>query len=282
MESVSSPRNLGIGILNISAQIGVNNYVMEQIMFDAGDLSRVVRLLGDLALADGTVQTRRRLLVERLAELIGAFAWFWAAGRVDEKTGAPIALDFLCGGLTAWQLAGFIKASSDTVDPLPVNEGMVQLLSEGKHFTRDRQDMVDDDSWYGHRAVRNLLIKRGIEHILYTIMPTDHHTYAGVGFMGRRGTPPFTKKERRIVHIVTSEVRWLTDYAVSSPSSHKVQQLSPRLRTVLSLLLDAFSCDQIADMLRLSPFTVREYMSDIYRHFSVQGHIELIHAFRYS
>jgi len=250
-------------------------------MFDAVDLSRIVRLLGDVALVDGTLQARRRLLVERLAELIGAFAWFWVAGQVDEKTGAPMALNFLCGGLTDWQLAGFIKASSDTVDPLPVNDGMVQLLSEGKHFTLDRQDLVDDDRWYGHRAVRNLLIERGIEHILYTMMPTDNHAYAGVGFMRRQGTPSFTKKERRIVHIVTSEVRWLTDHAVNHPGSHKAQQLSPRLRTVLSLLLDAFSCDQIADMLDLSSFTVREYMSDIYRHFSVQSHTELIHAFRY-
>ena len=250
-------------------------------MFDEDDLSRIVRLLGEVALVDGTLLTRRSLLAEKLAELIGAFAWFWAAGRVDEKTGAPIALDVLYGGLTDWQLAGFIKASSATVDPLPVNGGMVQLLSEGRHFTRNRQDLVDDDRWYGHRGVRNLLVKRGIDHILYTMMPTDNHAYAGVGFLRRRGTAPFTKKERRIVHIVTSEVRWLTDHAVNHPSFHKAQQLSPRLRTVLSLLLDALSCDQIADMLGLSPLTVREYMSDIYRRFRVQSHMELIHAFRH-
>ncbi|MDA8377552.1 MAG: LuxR C-terminal-related transcriptional regulator [Planctomycetia bacterium] len=45
--------------------------------------------------------------------------------------------------------------------------------------------------------------------------------------------------------------------------------LPPRLRRVLPLLLQGVDIKCIAEVLNLSPYTVQEYVQDIYRHFGV-------------
>ena len=62
---------------------------------------------------------------------------------------------------------------------------------------------------------------------------------------------------------------------------HEKGQLSPRERVVLIMLVEAHDKDKIADLLHLSPHTVKDYMKTIYKHFSVSSQLELIHRFRF-
>ena len=55
--------------------------------------------------------------------------------------------------------------------------------------------------------------------------------------------------------------------------------LSPRLRTVLGLMMDGQTAKRIAFHLELSEHTVRGYVQDIYRHFGVNGRAELMRRF---
>ncbi len=54
----------------------------------------------------------------------------------------------------------------------------------------------------------------------------------------------------------------------------------PPRQSVLTLLLEGYLCAEIAECYSLSPHTVKGYIRDIYRHFSVHSQLALIRLFR--
>lgn len=52
--------------------------------------------------------------------------------------------------------------------------------------------------------------------------------------------------------------------------------LSPRQRVVLNLLLEGMGRKQIAHQLKIAENTVSGYIKEIYRHFSVNSHAQLV------
>lgn len=76
--------------------------------------------------------------------------------------------------------------------------------------------------------------------------------------------PPFTVRQRRIAHIVLSEVDWL-HYAELPPDRGRgVPDLSPRQRMVLVLLLEGRSKVEISELLHISPHTTHDHTKAIY------------------
>ncbi len=72
-----------------------------------------------------------------------------------------------------------------------------------------------------------------------------------------RGRPAFTARQRRIAHIVLSEVDWLHYAELPPDRGRAVPALSPRQRVVMVLLLlEGRSRDEIARLLHISPHTV--------------------------
>ena len=70
----------------------------------------------------------------------------------------------------------------------------------------------------------------------------------------------------KIRKLIEDELTRQRSAADNSPIS---ANLPPRLRRVLPLILQGTDIPQIAKALNLSPYTVREYIQDIYRHFGV-------------
>jgi DNA-binding NarL/FixJ family response regulator len=59
----------------------------------------------------------------------------------------------------------------------------------------------------------------------------------------------------------------------------RVPELSPRLWLVHEMLLQSYGRKEIADHLGLSMHTVSGYMKEVYRHFDVQSHAQLVARF---
>jgi DNA-binding CsgD family transcriptional regulator len=115
---------------------------------------------------------------------------------------------------------------------------------------------------------------------MYAITPLGGQNFYGLGFFRGNGQPPFSEQQRQIVFFLTTEVCGLVNSGIPVERGDRLAQLSPRMRSVLSLLLDGYRCREIAELYHLSPHTVKGYIRDLYRHFDVTSQFSLIHHFR--
>lgn len=243
------------------------------------DVRAMVRLLGEVAVVEGDAAAKRRRLMEDLCELAEGDGWVWTINQVDVEHEIPISVGLLHGGLSEQQVAAWAESSQENVVPLPENAPLTELVLAGKHFTRTREQIVPDDAWYQNPTVRAYRLDVGLDHFLYSIYPLEPRLISAIGLYRRRGRPPFTPRQRRIVHIVTSEVKWLHYAGLPHDKGQSVPQLSPRLRAVLVLMLEGHDRKRIASLLGISPHTAADHMKAIYRHFGVSSQLALIRRF---
>ena len=245
------------------------------------DVRAIVRLLADVAVVGGDFAEQKQALMCGLQRLIDADGWLWSITAVEPETRKPICTGLLHSGLTEDQLTGWLDASQSNCPP-PEDEPCFHLTREGKHFTRTRQQLIGDTEWYSHPAVVRHRLQRGLDHFLYSVYPLNEpEMFSAIGFFRHVGREAFTERESRIAHILLSEVEWLHYAELSGERERKVPELSPRERVVLIMLVEAHDKDRIADLLHLSPHTVKVYMKAIYKHFGVSSQLELIHRFRF-
>ena len=252
----------------------------EETSISEGELRAIVKLLGDVAVVEGGLEVKRRCLMQGLNDLIESDGWLWTIGQVDADSDAPMNFEHLYNGISSKQTAAMLDSPSDTADPSPDDKHLAALVGEGKHFTRTRQQLVDDDQWYSSNNVKTYRLNHGLDNCMYSITPLDSGGFTGVGFFRKVGREPFSERQRRIAHVVTTEVRWLVESDLPAEYGGLLAALTPRLRTVFTLLVDGYGCDEVAELLNLSPHTVKGYMKEVYKHFEVRSQIKLIRLFK--
>lgn len=246
------------------------------------DVRAIVRLLADVAIVDGGTDEKKQALMDGLRRLVDADGWLWSMTRVDFDTQTPMSVGLLHGGLTDEQITGWIEASQVASTPPPEDAPLAEELKQNRHFTRTRQQVVSDAQWYAHPSVQRYRLRQGIDHFLYSIYPLDDPSeISAIGLFRLRGRPPFSDRDRRLAHILLSEVKWL--HYADFPKDHGVlvPELSPRQRVILVMLIEARDKDEIAKLLHISPHTVKDHIKAVYRHFQVNSQLELIRRFRY-
>ena len=159
-------------------------------------------------------------------------------------------------------------------------DGWIWTVDRVDHKINTPMQLVDDETWYNNANTQTYFLQHGVDHCMYAITPFENPGFSGIGFFRITGCPPFSERQRRVVHVVTTEVRWLYDTPLVTDHGPAVEALTPRLRSVLTLLLDGYLCKEIADLLHLSPHTVKGYIRDIYRHFNVKSQLSLIRLYR--
>jgi DNA-binding CsgD family transcriptional regulator len=243
------------------------------------DARDMVRLLGRIASAPETLPARKRLLMEGLSELIDADGWLWSVTRVLHDQSRPVSIGLLHGGLTDAQIAGWLEASQSNCPP-PEDVPLAKEVLRGQHFTRTRQQVVPDEVWYTHPTVQRHRLAVGIDHFLYSIYPVPtSDVLSCLGFYRHKDRDPFTDRQRRLAHIITSEIPWLHEAGVPHDRGVSVPQLPPRRRAVLIMLLDGHDRKAIARLLRVKPTTAKEHIEAVYAHFGVSSQVELICRF---
>ena len=247
--------------------------------FSDDDVAAMIRLLGEIAGNDRDLAGKKRSLMQGLAELLEADGWLWTATRVRVDDDQPISMGAIYGGLTDQQFAGWVEASQVAKPPPPEDGPLTELFVQGRHFTRTRQQVVDDRQWYDHPAVQRYRIRRGIDHFLYSVFPVDARLCSALGFFRRVGQEPFGERQRRICHMVSANVRWMHLASFPEHAGVDVPVLSPRQRTVLVHLLDGKTKREISRLLNLSEPTVGEHITKIYRHFGAGSQVELMRYF---
>ena len=252
----------------------------QDILIPQEDVVKIVQLLGNIAGMQTGLQEKKQALMTQLSQILQADGWLWSATQVISEQQRPFSVGVIYGGLTEKEFAGWVEASQMASQQPPEDRPLTVLYSEGRHFTRTRQQVVPDDIWYSHPTVKQFRLDRGIDHFLYSIYPLSPSHCSAIGFFRRIGKMPFTDIQRRLCHIVFSNVKWLHEASFPDHKGESCKHLSPRLRTVLLFLLDGKQKDEIADLLYISPNTAKTHIQNIYRHFSVTSQVELIRHFQ--
>ena len=92
--------------------------------------------------------------------------------------------------------------------------------------------------------------------------------------------PAFAKRDCQLVHLIVSNVRWLFEASLSTHTGAAEPELSPSRQRVLTLMLQGLPRREIAKRLHLSPHTVKDHTTAIYRHYQVNSHVELMRFFQ--
>lgn len=248
---------------------------------DEADVRAIVRLLAEVAVFQGDHPARKRLVMEGLSQLVQADGWLWTMTKVDFPTNTPISIGLLHGGLTDEQVTGWIEAGQSISPPSPDSVPLTDILRKGRHFTRTRQQVVSDKEWYESANVRRNRLERGIDHFLYSIYPLDEPgVISAIGMFRHTGREAFSLRESRIAHILLSEIDWLHRIEMPENKGDGVPQLTPRQRTVLIMLIEGRSTKEIAKLLHITEYTVKDHVKAIYKQFKVSSQIALISRFR--
>ena len=219
--------------------------------------------------------------MEGLCEQVSADAWVWTLGPQMKPNKAQVFVGFLKSGFDDERFSRYLKAVEHPDMAFIASRFAEEIAKNKSHTTMRRQD-IDLEQQTETSPVGALWDDADIGSLMLSAHPLDEDTVSIVGMYRRKNEPIFSKLERQLVHIVLSEVPWLHEMGWPEDRGVKVPRLYPKQRLVLNLLLDGMSRKKIADKLSLSENTIAGYAKDVYRHFGVNSHVELMRRFLHS
>ncbi len=238
----------------------------------------IVGCLAYLAGIDADRLTKRRLLIEKLAEIIAADAWFWAVVARATPGKLPTFSVLMKGGFSDERFAKYMQAQEHP-DMIRFNGPLFAEMSEKQtHLTRLRQQL-DPEGDFPRSKVYTLWKAANLGPLIFSVWPKGDREMGVAAFFRDFDCHLFEERERWIVHVLLADVAWLHDKWEDGPHD-AMRDLPPRLHTVTNLLLQGMSRKLIAGELNISIHTVNDYVKDIFRRFETHSTGELIQRFR--
>jgi len=238
----------------------------------------MISLLSDVAALNGNIAAKRKHLMDGLCVLTKADSWYWTMMGDIETEKAPAHTIFLKNGFSDHEFSAYLK-TQEHPDMKWMTAPFLEALnhSEGQ-ITRLGSQVTSLDR-LSQSSILPLLLEAGIGQVILSGRPTSSGQLSVI-VMGRKGgRDDFTLLESRIAHILLSEVRWLHDESWPEHPREGISNLSPRLRTVLTLLLQGCGRKQIASDLEISIHTLGDYVKELYAVFGVHSQAELLRRF---
>ena len=237
----------------------------------------MMRLVADVTGLHADHAKAKRCLMDGLCRLIGADRWLWALTHLGPG-GANTHLFFQYGGFSEQEFSHLAQAADHpdlAVLMAPFSE---ELAARRTHLTKLRQEMDPSDN-FATTEVEEFFLKAGVRPLMLSALPLNERCQSFIAIYREKHRQEFTEREKRITHILLTEVTWLHGLGWPEDMGMSVPNLPPRHRTVLNLLLDGHSRKEIAIRLGISIHTVSDYVKQIYAAFGVQSHAELIRRF---
>ena len=241
------------------------------------DVRALVRLLGEVASADGPPDHKKRLLMDGLCRLIEADFWVWTLWTPAPIGQAEGYAPFQHGGFSPERYALYRSAIDHPLVSEVIGHFESELLEKHTHLTRTLA-LFDTENRLPNTEVGHLLADAGIGPIMISCRPLDDGARSAIGLYRHDGRAHFGEREANLAHIVLSEVPWLhfQNGPRREPAASSAPRLSKSERAVLELLAEGAGRKAIASRLSLSEHTVNDYVKAVYRHFSVNSQSRLI------
>ncbi|MEZ5326899.1 MAG: hypothetical protein R3F19_17760 [Verrucomicrobiales bacterium] len=196
----------------------------------------MVRLLGDVASVQGALAEKRRQLMDGLCEIISADRWYWSmVGEIDPNRN-PAHTIFLQNGFTDEEFVAYLKTQEHPDIKWMTAPFFEKLAASRGQLTRTGQQL-DPENRLAQADILPLMLQAGVGAVILSGRATCTGQMSGIFIARRLGRNLFSPLEARIAHIVLSEVGWLHDGSWPEYPREGISSLSPRLRTVLTLLL---------------------------------------------
>jgi DNA-binding CsgD family transcriptional regulator len=245
---------------------------------DVRDAYRLIGECRDLG-ADPTLWHRRML--EGLCRLIGARTAAGGEGRWNRPHSPVQVISAVEVGLDAREHQLFLAYFRDAGPPDdPIFRALGRLRDQ--HVVRTRRQLVSDADWYGSSVWNDYQRLIGIDHqftSVYQVAGTD--AIDVIGLHRCVGERDFSPRAQRLMAFFHAEIGALIGRALVSAAEPSPDALAPRLRQTLACLLEGDSEKQAAVRLGLSQATTHEYVTALYRHFSVRSRAQLMaHAIK--
>lgn len=246
---------------------------------EAADVSEILALVSQAS--DPTesmpLSERKHALVHGVAQLIGADFWCWSVGILSESAEEAMSNSWMDGGLEddAEKLR-FINLLTAGEFATAVNPVLGEIINNNRYITYLSQEIFAIPQV---AAVAHLWNEAGFGHNILSTYALEPGVCSGIGFHRRFGKPPFTERDRTIVHLVFQQVEWLHRDNAKIPIKRTLLNLSQRERQVLIFLMGGDSTKQVAKRLQLSHHTVGDYVKSIYRQLGVNSRGELLAHF---
>jgi len=251
------------------------------------DIRAIVKILADVAILGEGPVVKKRLLLEQLGRYIAADYWMSALRVQKSLADAPNFIGLLHSGFTPEQLAKLAEsAAHPSVKAIDAPHAEALSQCHMQQLTLRLEDFDQQGLWSGSPAAE-LAREADVE----TFLASTRKLYNGVDgevqsstlvFYRSPGNPCFSERERRIAHIVLTEVNWLhTDVWPPEFFFEKTSDLPARHLVLLSLLVHGNSRQKISEVMSLSIHTVNTYVKTIFSHFTVNSQTELMQRFIY-
>lgn len=259
---------------------GVGGIMLESIQLSGSDVTALLRILSEVVALSGDTRLRKQVLADHTARLIGADRWVWVVSRYRAVGNEMMAISFLHRGYSEREVVMLMESTSDPSAATVEQSRMAALCREGRHFTRRRHELIPDQAWYASRQYDLYHRPMGLNEYLTSVRPMADGLLSGIEFHRNHDRPAFTEHHCLIVHALFSAGDTLHLMDLPDSGASDILDLPPRVRTTFGLLLEGFPRKKIAQHLGVSPNTVAEYASRVYRHFGVAGQRELMLRFR--
>jgi len=151
--------------------------------------------------------------------------------------------------------------------------------------TRNHEQLIKQEEWHRSKMYNEFFRPSGIDDRILAVgeLSTELDAPAsfrhGISLYREVGGQSFSQRDRRLVHLVFSELTPLVGNKLATFRPRNQAPLSPRLRQVLDLLLSGCSDKEIAGESQLAVSTVREYVTTIYRRYGVSNRARLLALF---
>jgi DNA-binding CsgD family transcriptional regulator len=246
------------------------------------DWRAILRLTGECRELGDDRDTWRRHFLAQLCGLVAADLGF-CPEMAGFRAARPTDL-----GVTVWGFEnGFNRAVQgelrDLVERDPTIYGATlayfQRLARDDGVCHSRQEIIADREWYHSTSYQVVHRSLGLDHILWcfrSLSNGEGDEFAGVMLeraIGRRG---FSARDRSIVREAQAALGPLIGGPLARFAEPSPTDLAPRARQVLGCLLQGDGDKQIAAQLKLSIYTVNQYIKVIFRHFGVSSRPELL------
>ncbi len=247
-------------------------------IFSEADLADTVRLIGSFAgPGQQEIVDRRRTLAEGLRRLVDADVYFWVIGVANsENPSVAMPTSSVDGGWQNDELSNVLNLSVHSPEIQSLYGELTRFVRDNTPKTVLRRDLVTDDAW---RAIGKPVRQAGFDELMFSVYPLTTVGHSTIGLHRRFGRPPYTERERLLVHSVFQNIDWIHSPGPQVDAGLTSTGLTPRQREVLLWLLRGHSRKKIAAILTIQPDTVGDFMKEIYRRFDVQSRGELMARF---
>lgn len=244
------------------------------------DADAMLELLGKVAAMPESLLERRYELLNRLSRLVRADIWVWVCLHVPQ-TGLPVNSNAVDGGWTDEAERTRMYAAVNTPDCHALS---TLLAKQARQLGRSLTIIAEQIAFPVPvvQAHRRFCDSVDIASRMLSIYPrTDPPGDYGLFTLSRRrGSPPFTERDRAIIHSLLSHAPWVHQLdSEMSRHADPLLRLTRRERQILRLSMVGHGRKKIADLLGVTLYTVTDHFKSMYRKLGVRSQGELLSKF---